>query len=179
LNSKFFAPRNTVNLVLTPIHFSMSKRCSGVSRIERCIRLDDVVNQSPGLRPQTSSQRTHHAGCNRVLETIRVPDGHNELPHAYFPRVSQFDGAQPWRIDAQHRKVSIRIFADQLCFELTCIRRERFDAGASMNHVAVRNNETVGGKDKSTATSSTASRIVHLNSHHGRAHPFGNRRNNA
>src|SRR4051812_45394752 len=66
VNADDFAPRG-------------DERAAGVTGIERRVRLDDVVNQAAGIRPQRATERADHARRHGRLKAVRVADGDDDL----------------------------------------------------------------------------------------------------
>src|SRR5262249_36770406 len=65
------------------------QRSTGIAWIERGIRLDDLINQSPRTRPKRAAERADHTGGDGVMEAVGIPDRNDELPRAKRPRVAE------------------------------------------------------------------------------------------
>src|SRR5262249_6123762 len=55
---------------------------------------------------------------------------------------------QVWRVDSDHRQVSVRVIADRLRFILTAVRQGDFDPGCAVRHVTVGENEAIRREDE-------------------------------
>ncbi len=54
-----------------------------VARIQRRIRLNHIINQPPGVRPQRTPQRADHARRHRRLKSVRRADRNYDLPDTF------------------------------------------------------------------------------------------------
>src|SRR5690242_19453916 len=62
---------------------------AGVSRIQRRIGLNDLVNQSTGARSQGASEGTDDPSRDRMVKPIWIADRNHELTGAQRPRITE------------------------------------------------------------------------------------------
>src|SRR5207247_1072951 len=82
---------------------------AGVARIERDVRLDDVVDESPGGAAQRAAEGAHDAGRHRRLEPEGIADRDHELADTEPGRFAEVGGGQRRSVDADDREVGGRI----------------------------------------------------------------------
>ena len=87
---------------------------AGVAGVEGGIGLDDIVDEPAGLGAESSADRGDDACGYGCLESQRVADGDYQLTGFKRCRVAEFRGSNALGgIDADHRQVRVRVFADQ------------------------------------------------------------------
>ena len=120
-------PRPTpATAVLTPTTrpTAVDQRAAGVARIERGVRLDDVVDQPPGpARPrgQGAPQGRDDACRDRAGEAVRVADGHYQLSHAQARGVAELGHRRGGLVGPKDGQVGEGIGADHAEAQLTAV----------------------------------------------------------
>jgi hypothetical protein len=147
--------------------------------------LDDVIHEPPRSRSQRSTQRTHNSGRYRILKAQRVADGDRQLPDAYRLRVTQRDMTQPGRMNANDRKIAVRIVADEIGVRSESVCQRYANLVGVVYHVAIGQNEPVGCEYEPGSATGRVPRVrvgitgprpdalPYLDVHHGRAHSLG------
>jgi hypothetical protein len=113
-----------------------------------------------------------------VLEAIGIADRDHQLAGAQGLRLPEGHGGQIGSGDLQHCHVGIRILTDQIGGSLPAVRQHHLDVRRLLDHVAVGENQPVGGEDESRAgaglrrrTASWAgSSLPNVHRHHRRCH---------
>lgn len=149
------------------------QRAAGISWVQGGVGLDHVVNQPAGLGAHGTSQRANHTGGDGVLESVRAADGDGDLSDADGIRVAQPRMGEPRGVDANHRQIRFRVFANHGGIEHQTVREPHFKFDPAVNDVAVRENEAVRRDDKTGAAASgfglgLAMGFVNANVHHRR-----------
>lgn len=85
---------------------------SGIARIERRIRLNDLFHHPSGGGPHAAAQRTHNASGHRELEAKRIPHGDGQLAYLQTLRIAERSGRREHMIRAQYGDIGVRIVAD-------------------------------------------------------------------
>src|SRR5262249_30149596 len=70
----------------------IDERTAGVARIERRIRLDHAVNQTPRLRAHRSPERAHDARRYSRRESEWIADRDDDLPRSQPRRIAERRG---------------------------------------------------------------------------------------
>ena len=58
---------------------AVQKRSAGISVVDRGIRLDHVLDDSPVLRLNRTAERTDDSSCERAVQAKRISDGQDLL----------------------------------------------------------------------------------------------------
>ena len=126
---------------------SVHQRPTGVSRVERCIRLDDVFDRPPGLRPHGAADGTNHTGGDRRLEPERMPDGDHQLADAELRGVAQGRVGETGPDRAQQRKVGVRVLPDQARLDAGPVAQGQLVVLDGARHVTVGQCIAIRGDD--------------------------------
>ena len=102
----------------------------------------------------------------------------DQLPGTERLRIAEGDGAQFRGADLEHGDVGIGILADQVGALLAAVRKDNLDLRGVLDHVAVGEDQAVGGKDEARAaarlrrgpSARPGATLVHVHRHHGRRH---------
>ena len=94
-----------------------------------------------------------------------------DLTDTQFFRVGQPDMRKLRSIDANNRKISIRIVADQLCGKFPTIGNGDHGFACTMHDVAISQNETIWRDNESRTASALFSFCARFNVHHRRRDP--------
>src|SRR2546426_3419699 len=129
----------------------IDQRPAGISRVQRGVGLDDVVDKPAGARPEGASEGTDNARRHGALEAIGVADGDGELADAQSRRIAEAHWLEVGRVDANDREVGFRIVADQVRVGPAAIGEHHFNSVSPVNDVTVGENEPVRG-DYETGT---------------------------
>ena len=121
-----------------------------------------------------ATQRAHHAGRNRLLETVGTADGDRNLANPHGLQTAETRVNEMGRVDAQDGEVRVRIIADQGRGEHPSVRQGDFDFVGRVDDVAVRENEAIRRDDKTRSAAARVRPLVslapgtpHANVHHG------------
>ncbi len=60
----------------------VEQRAARIPRIQRRVRLNDVVDQTTGHRAERATEGADHACCHRTLKAERIPDRDDDLTDA-------------------------------------------------------------------------------------------------
>ena len=96
------------------------QRPARIAGIQRGIRLDHVINQSPRLRSQRASQRADHARRDRALKSHGISDRHHQMADAQPLGIAQGHWRNH-RIGAHQCQVAIRVLRHQIGREVLAI----------------------------------------------------------
>src|ERR1700685_3155915 len=133
------------------------QRPARISRIQRRIGLNHIINQSPGIRPQRSSQRAHHSRRHGRLKSIRRSNRNRHLPHPQPLRIAQHRGGESRfthkrLINPNHSQIARRIVANSSSRHAPPIGDSYFDTLHIVHHMAVSQNQPIRSKNKSRPT---------------------------
>ncbi len=115
----------------------VDQRAAGVARIERGVRLQDVVEQAPRAGPHRAAEAADDAGGDGVAESVRAADRDGDLPDAQAARVAEPAPAEIGRGDLEHGEVGIRIVADDFRARDAPIGQRDLDRRRTAGDVAV------------------------------------------
>src|SRR5437016_14643222 len=82
---------------------AVDQRAAGIARVERCVGLDDAVDQPPRRTTQATSERADDAGGDCRLKPQRIADRDDDLPDAQPGRAAEFGKGHPARSESQYR----------------------------------------------------------------------------
>ena len=126
----------------------IDQRPAGIARIQRRVRLDEIVHEPARLRAERPAQRAHHARRHRVLEAVGIADGDGELAHAQLVGIPEAHRLQVRRVNADDRQVRVRVRADEMRIGPATVGERDFNPLRAMHDVAVRENKTVRRDDE-------------------------------
>ena len=154
-------------------HFArgIRERPSGVSRIQRCIGLDNVVDQSARLRVHRATERTNHSGGDARLKPKRITNGDRDLTDTQCFRIGQPHMRKLRRINANHGEISIRIVSDKLGARFPAVGKIDYDFARTMHDVAIGQNKTIRRDDESRAAAAARAVGPRFDVHHRRRDP--------
>jgi hypothetical protein len=138
--------------------------------------LNDIVDQTTGLRMHRAAERADYARSHARLETERVANRYCHLPDAQAFGIGQTYMGELGRIDPDHSKISVGIVADELRRTVAAIREVHPDPGGMMDDMAVGQNEAVRRNHKSGSASGNIPRpifdaLLDLDVHNGGRDP--------
>src|SRR3954467_7947315 len=87
------------------------------------------------------------------MKTIRVSNRNYELAGAERARVAERDRHEIWCGDPDDGDVRIWILADDIGHAVAAVRKRNLHFRASLDHVAVGQNESIGGKHETRPAS--------------------------
>src|SRR5262245_41356756 len=102
--------------------------------IQSGVSLNNIVQQSPRLRPQRPAECADHSSGHRTLETVRVAYCHYQLAHTYGPGLSKLNRDQVGGINPEDGEVRIRVITDQLSLVTGLLRQRDIHFGCAMHH---------------------------------------------
>src|SRR5207247_9998345 len=151
------------------------QRAARIPRIQRRVRLNDVVDQTTRYRTERATERADDAGGDCTLEAERIPDRDDDLTDAERRRVAQWCGDQRRGVDAQNREIGLWIIADQLRAQPASIGECHLGFGCAVGHMAVRENEAVRCERESRSVSlcfatrtAAPAPVLYFHAHHRR-----------
>src|SRR5579871_6140042 len=114
----------------------IDKRPARVSRIDRSIRLDEILIAS---RSETAAaEPANDTGRHRLPEAERITDGEYEVTHFQPIAVAEGQRRESGRaLQLENRNVCIRVAADEPHFETAFVLGRRLDVGSVLDHVIV------------------------------------------
>jgi len=149
--------------------FRAHQRAARVSRIERRVRLDHVVDEAPGLRAHGAAQRAHDPGGDRMLETIGAADGDRDLAHFHLRGIAQDAPVVHRRLDADHGEVGIGVVAHEAGARFAPVGQAHRERARLRGDVAVGEGVAVGRDGEARAGSRALSLAMHRDVDDGRA----------
>jgi hypothetical protein len=60
-----------------------------IAGVQRCVGLNDIVDQTTGLRIHRATERADHASCHAGLEAERIPDRNRHLANTQTLGIGQ------------------------------------------------------------------------------------------
>src|SRR6266404_717791 len=129
----------------------VDQRSAGITRIERRVGLDDVVEQASGLSSHRPTQRADDACGDGVLKSVRTADGDRDLPDAQLGRVGKPDVRKACRSNLDDRQIGVRIVAHQLRSRNATVRQRDLQDTRTAGDVAVAYHVSVRRDDESRA----------------------------
>src|SRR5262249_15996084 len=100
------------------------QRAAGISGIQRCVRLNDVIDESSGLRSKRPAERAHYARRDGRFETIWVSYRDHELANSNRMRITKSNWRQIGRSNANDGQIRIRVVADFIRFVAISTRKD-------------------------------------------------------
>ena len=134
----------------------IDQRPAGIAGIEGRVGLQHIIDQPAGLRAQTAPERAHHAGGDRVLESVRVADGDRELADAHAARRAEHHRGQRVAADADDGDVGVGILADEIGVARQAVGESGADVLRAVHYVAVREQQPVGREREARAGAAAA-----------------------
>jgi hypothetical protein len=119
-----------------------------VSRVERGISLNNIINEPPRAGPERSPQRAHHTGSHCALKAVRIANSNDQLPHPYGLRITELRWEKMRCTNPHHGQISRRVITDQVCWHTAPIGQGHKDAARVMHDMAIRQNKTIRSKKK-------------------------------
>jgi hypothetical protein len=148
----------------------IDQRASGVAGVERGVGLDDVVDQTSGIRTQRASQRTDHTCRNRGLESIRAAESDHQLSDTKLLRVAECGGSETRFIDSNDSQVARRIITNCGRGHAATVGQSDFDSPRIVHHVAVSQDQAIGSEDEARASAAPFARLARAGMARGLMH---------
>jgi len=131
------------------IAMQIDHRAARISRVDRSVGLDEVFVILDTQSAASCGANDSHRG--RFADSEWIANRKHEIAHMQGGRVTQRKRRQTVGIDLQHCDVRLRIGADELSLKFTLVAQLHFDIGSAVNHVIVRQNRAVRGKNHARA----------------------------
>ncbi len=122
----------------------VDQRPARIAGIERCIGLQNVVQQAAGAGSHRAAERTDDPRRDGVGKTVRTADRNGDLPDPDVGRIGQATPGEIRRAHLQDGEVGIGIVADDLRGGAAAIRQGHLDGGGAARDMAVRDEIAVG-----------------------------------
>ncbi len=137
-------------------------RSSGIARVERSVRLNNVINQPARLRSQGAAQSAYHARGYGMLVAIRVADGYDELADLQIAGIAEFGYRVAVGIYLENGQVCIGVFADKGGFNLVFVKQAYHYFLGAIYHVAVGEDEAIRREYKTRTGAGRAELVVFI-----------------
>src|SRR5579862_200928 len=125
----------------------INQRSAGIARIERSVRLYDIIDQPAGVRAQGTSQCAHHSSSDGRLKPVRITNCDYQLPHPKLLRITE-GSRKVWLVDPNYGEIAGGVVADGGRGHLAAVCESHMDAIRIVNDMAVRENQAVWGENE-------------------------------
>ena len=123
---------------------TVDQGAAGIAGIERCVGLDNAVDQPAGIGAQGAAQGADDTGRDGRLIAQRIADGDDQLADAKRGRAAEVGVDQVAAGDAQDGEVRFRIVADKAGFEIAAVGQGDAKMMGAGDDVAVGHQVAVG-----------------------------------
>src|SRR5215469_2090445 len=114
----------------------INQRAAGVAEIDRCIRLDEVLERrDPELSAGGGADDAVRHG---LRQAERITDGEHHVADPQLIGLPEGDDGEVRHVDLEHCQIGIRVHADDLRIRDPAVRELHADGTGVRNHVIVR-----------------------------------------
>ena len=126
----------------------VDERAARVSRIQRDVALDHVVDEPPALRSHRPTEGAHDAGRDGEAEAERIADRDDELPDAQPRRAPERGVRRRRRVHSDDGEIRVRIGADDAGRVGRSVAQRNLEVARATDDVRVREHVAVGREDE-------------------------------